>query len=153
MSVISVSRVAAAPTADHLPSGLAEMAAALAEGTVTARQLTERSLRRIAASQPELNAFRIVRAEAALAEADAADRRLAAGERLPLLGVPLAVKDDMDVAGLPTAFGCAGVAVGGPKSEPRHQPEHAVDQPADDVQAIRLRHVASSLTAPTTADD
>ncbi|MFD9357738.1 amidase [Streptomyces sp. NPDC060031] len=91
-----------------LPSGLAEMAAALAEGSVSARQLTERTLRRIAAAQPELNAFRIVRAEAALAEADAADRRLAAGERLPLLGVPIAVKDDMDVAGEPTAFGCAG---------------------------------------------
>ncbi|MFD9407389.1 amidase [Streptomyces sp. NPDC059989] len=90
------------------PSGLVEMAAALAEGLVSSRQLTERSLRRIAAAQPELNAFRTVRAEAALAEADAADRRLAAGDRRPLLGVPLAVKDDMDVTGEPTAFGCAG---------------------------------------------
>ncbi|MEU9082948.1 amidase [Streptomyces sp. NPDC048357] len=90
------------------PAGLVEMAAALAEGSVSARQLTERALRRIAAAQPELNAFRSVRADAALAEADAADRRLAAGERLPLLGVPLAVKDDMDLAGEPTAFGCAG---------------------------------------------
>ncbi|MFD8950527.1 amidase [Streptomyces xanthophaeus] len=90
------------------PCGLVEIAAALAEGSVTARQLTEDALRRITAAQPGLNAFRIVRGEAALAEADAADRRLAAGERLPLLGVPLAVKDDMDVAGEPTAFGCAG---------------------------------------------
>ncbi|MGW6983699.1 amidase [Streptomyces sp. NPDC054932] len=88
--------------------GLVDMVAALAEGTVSARQLTEEALRRIAAAQPELNAFRTVRTEAALAEADAADRRLAAGERLPLLGVPLAVKDDMDVTGEPTAFGCAG---------------------------------------------
>ncbi|MEU9376197.1 amidase [Streptomyces sp. NPDC048255] len=98
----------AAATTERPSSGLVEMAAALAEGSVSARQLTESALRRIAAAQPELNAFRIVRAEAALAEADAADRRLAAGERLPLLGVPLAVKDDMDVAGEPTAFGCAG---------------------------------------------
>ncbi|MEV7442466.1 amidase [Streptomyces sp. NPDC091204] len=89
-------------------AGLVEMAAALAEGSVSARQLTEQALRRIAVAQPELNAFRTVRADAALAEADAADRRLAAGERLPLLGVPLAVKDDMDLAGEPTAFGCAG---------------------------------------------
>ncbi|MFG2988449.1 amidase [Streptomyces sp. NPDC048257] len=88
--------------------GLVDMVAALAEGTVSARQLTEDALRRIVASQPELNAFRSVRTDAALAEADAADRRLAAGERLPLLGVPLAVKDDMDVTGEPTAFGCAG---------------------------------------------
>lgn len=90
------------------PSGLVEMAVALAEGSVSARQLTERALDRIADAQPALNAFRTVRAEAALLEADAADRRLAAGERLPLLGVPLAVKDDMDVAGEPTSFGCGG---------------------------------------------
>ncbi|MFK0235409.1 amidase [Streptomyces vinaceus] len=88
--------------------GLVETARALAEGAVGARRLTEEALERIAAAQPVLNAFRIVRTEAALAEADAADRRLAAGERLPLLGVPVAVKDDMDVAGEPTAFGCAG---------------------------------------------
>ncbi|WP_030387517.1 amidase [Streptomyces sp. NRRL S-241] len=94
----------AVPTA----SGLLDMVGALTEGTVTSRQLTEEALRRIVASQPELNAFRSVRTEAALAEAEAADRRLAAGERLPLLGVPLAVKDDMDVTGESTAFGCAG---------------------------------------------
>ena len=88
--------------------GLAAQAAALAAGEVTARELTERTLARIAATQPTLNAFRRVRGEAALAEADAADRRLERGERRPLLGVPLAVKDDMDVAGLPTAFGCPG---------------------------------------------
>nr|WP_079273340.1 amidase [Streptomyces sp. TN58] len=91
-----------------MPRGLVDMAGALAEGSVSARELTQEALRRIAAAQPELNAFRTVRAEAALAEAEAADRMLAAGERLPLLGVPVAVKDDMDVAGEPTSFGCAG---------------------------------------------
>ncbi|MFG2616391.1 amidase [Streptomyces sp. NPDC048507] len=90
------------------PVGLREMAAALSGGSVTARELTELALVRIEATRSSLNAFRIVRAEAALAEADAADARLARGERLPLLGVPVAVKDDMDVAGEPTAFGCAG---------------------------------------------
>ncbi|MFF0215409.1 amidase [Streptomyces vinaceus] len=94
--------------APAVSSGLVETARALAEGSARARRLTEEALERIAAAQPVLNAFRIVRTEAALAEADAADRRLAAGERLPLLGVPVAVKDDMDVAGEPTAFGCAG---------------------------------------------
>ncbi|MEU9391056.1 amidase [Streptomyces sp. NPDC048324] len=88
--------------------GLAESARALAAGEVTSRELVERTLARIEATQGSLNAFRIVRAEAALAEADAADEELAAGVRRPLLGVPVAVKDDMDVAGLPTAFGCAG---------------------------------------------
>ncbi|MFE0516292.1 amidase [Streptomyces sp. NPDC058964] len=88
--------------------GLAESARALAAGEVTSRRLVERALARIDATQGSLNAFRIVRAEAALAEADAADRELAAGARGPLLGVPVAVKDDMDVAGEPTAFGCPG---------------------------------------------
>ncbi|MBF6044379.1 amidase [Streptomyces sp. NRRL B-1677] len=92
-------------------SGLTAQVRALAAGDVSSRALVERSLARIAETRPTLNAFRRVRAEAALAEADAADRRLAAGEagpRLPLLGVPVAVKDDIDVAGEPTAFGCAG---------------------------------------------
>ena len=64
-----------------IPKGLGEQIRALAGGEVTSR---------------------------ALREAAEADRRLAAGERLPLLGVPLAVKDDTDVAGEPTAFGCRG---------------------------------------------
>ncbi|MFJ6662784.1 amidase [Streptomyces sp. NPDC091383] len=95
-------------TPDRSP-GLAESARALAAGEVTSRTLVERTLARIEAGRgPLLNAFRVVRAEAALAEADAADRELAAGGRRPLLGVPVAVKDDTDVAGEPTAFGCAG---------------------------------------------
>ncbi|MFJ8487553.1 amidase [Streptomyces sp. NPDC094038] len=89
-------------------AGLAESVRALAAGELTSRQLTEECLARIEATQGSLNAFRIVRRTAALAEADAADRELAAGVRRPLLGVPVAVKDDTDVAGEPTAFGCPG---------------------------------------------
>ncbi|WAP56570.1 amidase [Streptomyces sp. S465] len=91
-----------------IPKGLGERVRALAGGEVTSRALVEQALERIAETQPTLNAFRRVRAEAALREAAEADRRLAAGERLPLLGVPIAVKDDTDVAGEPTAFGCCG---------------------------------------------
>ncbi|MCW7942888.1 amidase [Streptomyces hygroscopicus] len=89
-------------------AGLVECARALAAGERTSREAVERALARIEAAQPSVNAFRLVRAEAALAEAEAADRELAAGVRRPLLGVPVAVKDDMDVAGEPTAFGCPG---------------------------------------------
>ncbi|MEU9407734.1 amidase [Streptomyces sp. NPDC048281] len=89
-------------------AGLAESVRALAASELTSRQLTEECLARIEATQGSLNAFRIVRRSAALAEADAADRELAAGVRRPLLGVPVAVKDDTDVAGEPTAFGCPG---------------------------------------------
>jgi amidase len=88
--------------------GLVGQARALVDGEVSSRELTERSLARIEATQSTLNAFRVVCAEQALADADAADRRLADGERAPLLGVPVAIKDDVDLAGHATPFGCAG---------------------------------------------
>ena len=88
--------------------GLAAQVAALAAGDARSLELVDAALARIEASQPALNAFRCVRAEAAREEAQEADRRLAADERLPLLGVPVAIKDDMDLAGETTAFGCRG---------------------------------------------
>ncbi|GAB1641273.1 amidase [Krasilnikovia sp. MM14-A1259] len=93
---------------DATPTGLTAQVRALAEGRVTSRFLVQQALERIEATQQTLNAFRRIRGEAALAEADAADRRLAAGDRLPLLGVPVAIKDDIDLAGEATAFGCGG---------------------------------------------
>ncbi len=83
-------------------------AGALAAGEVSSADLVDASLDRLRAYEPMLNSFRVVRAEAARAEAGRADRRLATGERLPLLGVPVAIKDDSDLAGEPTAFGCYG---------------------------------------------
>jgi amidase len=88
--------------------GLSEQAGLLASGEVGSLELTDLALERIEACQPTLNAFRLLRPEAARAEAEQADRRIAAGKRLPLLGVPIAIKDDMDLAGEPTAFGCPG---------------------------------------------
>ncbi|MEU5166760.1 amidase [Streptomyces mutomycini] len=88
--------------------GLTDCARELAEGLTTSSGLVAGALARIEASRSTLNAFRQLRTEAALREAAEADRRLAAGERLPLLGVPVAVKDDTDVAGMPTYFGCDG---------------------------------------------
>lgn len=80
----------------------------LASGTVTSTELVRRSLRAITASQSTLNAFRAVLTESALAEAADADRRRAAGQQAPLLGIPIAVKDDVDIAGVPTFFGTGG---------------------------------------------
>ena len=57
------------------------------------------SLERIERLDPELNAFRKVLAEKALLEAEQAEARLKAGEERPLLGVPIAIKDEVDVAG------------------------------------------------------
>lgn len=80
----------------------------LASGAVSAVDLTRRSLDAITASQPSLNAFRVVLTEQALADAARADHRRAAGDQSPLLGIPIAVKDDVDVAGVPTRFGTDG---------------------------------------------
>ncbi|MFL5846245.1 MAG: amidase [Solirubrobacteraceae bacterium] len=88
--------------------GLREQADALASGQVGAVELLEQTLARIDAVDPSLGAFRILRRDGARAEAVEADRRLQAGERAPLLGVPVAVKDDTDVLGETTPFGCGG---------------------------------------------
>jgi amidase len=88
--------------------GLQRTAELVAAGDASSVEVVTEALDRIEKSQPTLNAFRRLRREAALAEAAAADARIAAGEQAPLLGVPIAVKDDTDVAGEPTAFGCAG---------------------------------------------
>jgi amidase len=83
----------------------------LASGRVTSTELVTQSLRRIEASQSTLNAFRVVLTEQALVDAAEADRKRAADHdrsSLPLLGIPIAVKDDVDVAGVPTRFGTSG---------------------------------------------
>jgi amidase len=88
--------------------GLEQQATLLATREVSSTELVALSLERIEAAQPRLNAFRVVHAERAMAEAEAADRRLVAGAAAPLLGVPVAIKDDVDLAGETTAFGCDG---------------------------------------------
>src|SRR5215211_9429813 len=74
-------------------------------GAARQAQLVEATLARIERVDPQLNAFRVVLGERALAEADQADARRRAGERRVLLGVPVAVKDSVDVAGVSTALG------------------------------------------------
>ncbi|WP_141577463.1 amidase [Actinomadura sp. WMMA1423] len=90
-----------------MEAGLAGQAEALARGEVSSSDLVEESLEAIG-RQEALGAFRVVRAEAAAQEALEADKRLAEGERLPLLGVPVAIKDDTDLAGETTPFAVAG---------------------------------------------
>lgn len=91
----------------RLPT-LTDLLYQLATRSVTSDALVRRSLHAINASQSTLNAFRVVLTESALADAAEADRRRTAGETAPLLGIPIAVKDDVDVAGVPTAFGTDG---------------------------------------------
>jgi amidase len=96
-------------------AGLARQAELIRAGEVSSRELVELYLERIERLDPQLNAYRIVMAERALADADQADaRRRSDGDR-PLLGVPIALKDNVDVAGEVTTHGTS--AYGEPASE------------------------------------
>jgi amidase len=99
-------------TAELAYAGIARQAELIAAGEISSRELVELYLQRIATYEPQLNAFRIVLAERALLEADQADSRRSAGAERPLLGVPVAVKDDIAVAGELTCYGTN--AHGGP---------------------------------------
>jgi aspartyl-tRNA(Asn)/glutamyl-tRNA(Gln) amidotransferase subunit A len=82
------------------------IAADVAAGRRRARDVVADALDRIAARNPVLNAFTAVTAERAQAHAAAIDATVAAGRPVgPLAGVPFAVKNLIDVAGLPTLAG------------------------------------------------
>jgi amidase len=85
-------------------AGIARQAEMVRDGEISSRELSEALLDRIDRLDPDLNAFRVVMGEEALAEADARDGEGAEG-RGPLHGVPVAIKDEFDVAGQVTTFG------------------------------------------------
>ena len=84
--------------------GVAELAAQLAAGKVSSVEVTQHFLARIRHNE-SLGAFLATDADVSLAQARAADARLAAGERTPLLGVPLAHKDVFVTRDFPTTAG------------------------------------------------
>ena len=117
------------PDADVAFARVARQAEMVRTGELSPRELVRLYLERIERLDPKLNAFRTVRAEPALAEADEAERRRASGEDLPLLGVPLAVKDTQDVAGEVTTQGTG-----------------AVDEPArEDCEVVRRLRAAGAV--------
>ncbi len=84
---------------------ITEISAALRDGSVTSRQLTEAALARIAAGDGVLNSFITLANDTALAAAEAADALLAAGNGGPLTGVPIAHKDIFCTRGILTTCG------------------------------------------------
>jgi aspartyl-tRNA(Asn)/glutamyl-tRNA(Gln) amidotransferase subunit A len=92
-------------TADPALLTIAEARDAIDRGQLSALELTESVLRRIERLDAELGAYLRVDADAALEQARAVDGQ--AGEQLPLKGIPVCVKDLIDVAGVPTTAGSA----------------------------------------------
>ncbi len=85
---------------------IAEAAAALRDGSLTAAALTESVLARIEETEPALNAYLLVTADLARRQAERADEELASGlDRGPLHGIPFALKDLFDTAGIATTAG------------------------------------------------
>jgi amidase len=86
-------------------AGIARQARLIRDGEISSRELVELYVERMERLGQRLNCFTDVFPERALAAADAADGRLASGEEAPLLGVPVAIKDIVDVEGFVTQFG------------------------------------------------
>ena len=82
-----------------------DLVAALVNKQVSSRELVDAAISRIEALDPKINAVVVRDFDRARAAADAADQALAQGERRPLLGLPMTVKEQFGVAGLPTCWG------------------------------------------------
>jgi amidase len=80
-------------------AGAARQAEMVRAGEISPTELVRLHLDRIERLDPALNSFRVVLAERALLEAEQAEARLKGGEERPLLGVPIALKDEVDLAG------------------------------------------------------
>ena len=88
--------------------GAAQLAEMVRAKEVSATELVGYFLDRIQRLDPQLNSFRVVLAEQAMLEAEQAQARVGAGEERPLLGVPIAIKDEVDVAGQVNTHGTDG---------------------------------------------
>jgi amidase len=113
-----VSEQGSARDLDLAFAGAARQAEMVRAKEVSPRELVELYLERIERIDPGLNAYRTGLEEQALSEADAAGERLASGEEAPLLGVPVAIKDNIDYAGEITAHGTG--AYGEPATADSH---------------------------------
>lgn len=115
-------------------AGAAKQAAMVRAGEVSPTELVQLYLERIARLEPQLNVFRAVLGERALLEAQQAEARLKGGEERPLLGVPIALKDNHGLAGELTCNGTDAY------------PDPA---PADDEMVRRLREAGAIVIGKT----
>ena len=116
----------------------AELAADVRARKTTAVEATKAALRRVESHDSKLGAFQLVRAERALAEAAELDARADLAS-LPLAGVPIAIKDSIEVAGEPMGVGSEATS-----AEP---------QPADHELVARLRAAGAVILGLTTVPE
>ena len=100
-----MTKSASRPAAQWAYRTAADLADALEKRQVSALELTDQFIARIEALDGELNAVPVRDFAHARASAKEADDALARGERLPLLGVPVTIKESYAIAGLPTTWG------------------------------------------------
>jgi amidase len=113
-----------------------DLAGAIRRRELSAREVVGWHLDRIAEVNPQVNAIVTLRPDAALAEAEAADRRAGAGEALGSLhGLPIAIKDLEDTEGIRTTYGSTAFA--------RHIPA------ADSLVVARLRAAGAIVIGKT----
>jgi amidase len=94
------------PSTDYATA--VDLVAQLRDGRISSVELLNLSIARIEKLDPRVNAVVARDFDRARAAAAAADAALARGERLPLLGLPVTVKEALNVAGLPTTWGVPG---------------------------------------------
>jgi len=82
-----------------------ELLQALATRQISSRELADDAIARIETLDPKINAIVVRDFDRARRAADDADAALARGERRPLLGLPMTVKEQFTIAGLPTTWG------------------------------------------------
>ncbi len=93
------------PSVDLENAAAHVVVAAIAEGRLSAREACDAAIARIERLDGAINAVVVRDFERAREQAALRDRLLAQGERRPLLGLPMTVKESLDVAGLPTTWG------------------------------------------------
>jgi aspartyl-tRNA(Asn)/glutamyl-tRNA(Gln) amidotransferase subunit A len=128
---------------------IADAAANIRRGELSPLELTAAVLDRISATEPVIHAFVTVLADEALAEARQAQQELQSGhDRGPLHGIPIAIKDIIDIAGLPTRCGSESRAGVSPATADARVVKHLREAGAVIVGKTVTHEFAAGVSSP-----